>query len=52
VLVKDSEERIRVLGRMIDALRGIKPLSEEQSGSETRPDESPGVDLEPDVEGG
>jgi hypothetical protein len=52
VLVKDSEERIRVLGRMIDALRGIKPLSEEQSGGETRPDESPGVDLEPDVEGG
>lgn len=52
LLVKDSEERIRLLGRIIDALRGTKPLTEGQSGGETRPEESPGVDLEPDVEGG
>jgi hypothetical protein len=51
LLVKDSEERIRILGRMIGALRGIQSLADGQSdgqpGGETRPDESPGVDLEP-----
>ena len=52
LLVKDSEERVRLVWRMIDALRGRKPLTEEQSGAETRPEESPGVDLEPDLEGG
>ncbi|WP_224246764.1 hypothetical protein [Hyalangium gracile] len=52
LLVKDSEERVRLVWRMIDALRGRKPLPEEQSGAEARPEESPGVDLEPDLEGG
>ncbi|HYI02165.1 hypothetical protein [Hyalangium sp.] len=47
LLVKDSEERIRILGRMIGALRGIQSLADGQSGGEPRPDESPGVDLEP-----
>ncbi len=52
LLVKDSEERVRLVWRMIDALRGRKPLTEEQSAAEARPEESPGVDLEPDLEGG
>lgn len=46
LLVKDSEERIRILGRMIGALRGTQPLTEGQPDDE-RPEESPGVDLEP-----
>ncbi|KFE60853.1 hypothetical protein [Hyalangium minutum] len=46
LLVKDSEERIRILGRMIGALQGTQSLTEGQPDDE-RPEESPGVDLEP-----
>jgi hypothetical protein len=52
LLVKDSEERVRLLWRMIEALRSAKPLADGQPGADTQPEESPGVDLEPDVEGG
>jgi hypothetical protein len=52
VLVKDSEERVRLLWRMVDVLRGGKPLGEDPSEGDTRPDESPAVDLEPDLGGG
>jgi hypothetical protein len=48
VLVKDSEARIQTLWRMIEALRGNRPL-DGQSPSEVRPEESPGVELEPDL---
>jgi len=48
VLVKDSEARIQMLWRMIDALRGRRPL-EGQSPSELPPGEAPGVELEPDL---
>ncbi|HEX8699998.1 MAG TPA: hypothetical protein VF815_14235 [Myxococcaceae bacterium] len=48
LLVKDSEARIQLLSRMIDALRGKRPL-DEQSPSEPPPEESPGVELEPDL---
>jgi hypothetical protein len=47
LIVKDSEARIQVLWRMIEALRGKRPL-EAQPASEAPPDESPGVELEPD----
>ena len=47
LLVKDSEERIRILGRMIGALRGTQSLTDGQPDGDTRPEESPGVDLEP-----
>jgi hypothetical protein len=47
LLVKDSEERIRILGRMIGALRGTQSLVDGQPDGDARPEESPGVDLEP-----
>lgn len=48
LLVKDSEERVRLLWRMIDALRGTKPLSDGQPGGPSS--EPPGVELEPELE--
>jgi hypothetical protein len=51
LLVKDSEERIRLLWRMMDVLRGTQPLADEQSGGEARPEAPPGVELEPGLEG-
>lgn len=46
LLVKDSEERIRILGRMIGALQGTHSLMDAPP-DDGRPEESPGVDLEP-----
>ncbi len=51
LLVKDSEERLRMLGRIIEALQGRKPLQDELHGGEARPEESLGVELGPDLEG-
>jgi hypothetical protein len=36
-----------ILGRMIGALRGAQSLSDGQPEGDTRPDESPGVELAP-----
>jgi len=47
VLVKDSEARVQLLWRMIDALRGRQPL--EGQPSDVPPGETPGVELEPDL---
>jgi hypothetical protein len=52
VLVKDSEERVRLLWRMVDVLRGGKPLGEAQPEGAGSPDEVPAVDLDPDLDGG
>jgi hypothetical protein len=52
LLVKDSEERIQLLWRMIDALRGTRPLPGGQVDEGASPEETPGVELEPDLEGG
>jgi hypothetical protein len=51
LLVKDSEERLRMLWRIIEALRGKKPLQDDQPGDEARPEEALGVELGPDLEG-
>lgn len=51
LLVKDSEERLRMLARIIEALQGKKPLQDDQPGDEARPEEALGVELGPDLEG-
>ncbi len=51
LIVKDSEERLRMLGRIIEALQGKKPIQDGPPGGGVRPDESLGVELGPDLEG-
>jgi hypothetical protein len=51
LIVKDSEERLRMLGRIIEALQGKKPLQDDSLGGEGRPEEPLGVELGPDLEG-